>query len=55
VLANTQVILTNLSTKAKITTATNEQGVYLFPALQPGSYSVAIAANGFRSKRERRT
>jgi iron complex outermembrane receptor protein len=49
VLANTQVILTNLSTKAKITTATNGQGVYLFPALQAGSYSVAMAANGFEA------
>ncbi|MDR3734734.1 MAG: carboxypeptidase regulatory-like domain-containing protein, partial [Acidobacteriaceae bacterium] len=46
-LANTQVTLTNLATKAKITATTNGQGLYLFAPLQPGSYSVAVAATGF--------
>jgi len=50
VLANTQVVLTNLSTRAKVATATNELGIYLFPALQPGAYSVAVEAKGLQPK-----
>jgi hypothetical protein len=37
VLANAQVVLTYLSAKTKITTATNEQGIYVFSALQAAS------------------
>lgn len=48
VLANTQVALTNLSTKTKITTATNAQGIYAFSNLQPGSYLVAVESRGFQ-------
>jgi iron complex outermembrane receptor protein len=48
VLANAQVALTNLSTRTKITTATNEQGIYAFSALQPGVYSVAVAVRAFQ-------
>ena len=48
VLANAQVVLTYLSAKTKITTATNEQGIYVFSALQAGVYSVAVEARGFQ-------
>jgi iron complex outermembrane receptor protein len=47
VLANTQVVLTSLSTGTRIAATTNEQGIYVFPALQPGSYLIAVDAKGF--------
>src|ERR1035438_5259710 len=50
VLANTQVVLTNLLTRTSSATATNEQGIYVFPALRPGGYSVAVEAKGFQVK-----
>jgi iron complex outermembrane receptor protein len=50
VLANTQVVLTNLLTGTSSATATNEQGIYVFPALRPGGYSVAVEAKGFQVK-----
>jgi iron complex outermembrane receptor protein len=49
VLANTQIVLTNLSIRTKATTVTNEQGIYVFPALPPDNYSVAVDAKGFQS------
>jgi len=49
VLANTQVVLTNSLTKAKLTAPTNEQGVYAFTALQPCGYFVSVDAKGFKS------
>ena len=48
VVSTTQVVLTNLQTKAKFTAVTNSQGVYAFRALQPGSYVVEINAKGFK-------
>ncbi|MDR3727548.1 MAG: TonB-dependent receptor [Terracidiphilus sp.] len=50
VLTNTQVVLTNLSTTTKIATATNERGIYVFPELPPGVYSVAVEAKGLQPK-----
>jgi iron complex outermembrane receptor protein len=50
VLANAQVVLTNLSTRSKTATATNELGIYVFPALQSGAYSVAVEAKGLQPK-----
>jgi iron complex outermembrane receptor protein len=50
VLANAQVVLTNLATKAKVKTATSEHGIYIFTALQPGTYQVSIEARGFQPK-----
>ena len=48
VLSGTQVVLTNLQTKAKITAVTNSQGIYAFPAVQPGTYITEIDAKGFK-------
>ena len=42
VLSGTQVVLTNLQTKAKITAVTNSQGIYAFPAVQPGTYITEV-------------
>ena len=47
VVADTQVILTNVQSKVKITAITNDQGIYSFSALQPGAYVVEIDAKGF--------
>ncbi len=48
VLANTQVVLTNARSKAKITATTNSQGIYAFQALQPGAYVVEVDAKDFK-------
>jgi iron complex outermembrane receptor protein len=50
VLANTQVVLTSLAARTKAATATDELGIYVFPALQPGAYSVAVEAKGLQPK-----
>ncbi len=46
--AKTQVVLTNTQTQAKITTVTNDQGVYTFQNLQPGTYTIEVDAKGFK-------
>ncbi len=48
VLADTQVILTNVQTKAKFAANTNAEGVYSFKDLQPGAYIVEVDAKGFK-------
>ena len=35
------IVVTNLETGARRETATNESGVYQFPLLQPGRYTIA--------------
>jgi iron complex outermembrane receptor protein len=47
VLVGAHVVLTNVQTKAKVTTVTDSQGAYAFPSLQPGTYTVEVNANGF--------
>ena len=42
------VVLTNEATGAKLESATNNSGNYLFPNLTPGSYTLAAEAKGFR-------
>ncbi len=48
VVPNAQVTLTNPETGATQTRTTNAQGVYRFPLLNPGSYTVSISAAGFQ-------
>lgn len=43
------VTVTNEQTGATRTGSTNEAGIYQFPTLDPGSYTVAIRAGGFRT------
>lgn len=43
------VTITNTATNAARTTTTNEAGLYSFPALQPGTYSIRVEAKGFKS------
>ena len=48
VVAGTEVSLTNLQTKTRITAITDSEGVYQFPALAPGAYVVEVDAKGFK-------
>jgi iron complex outermembrane receptor protein len=47
VVASAQVVLTNQQTKARTTAATDGQGAYQFPSLQPGAYIVEVNAADF--------
>src|SRR5438128_1519800 len=42
------IIVSNLDTGAKRETATNESGVYQFPLLPPGRYTIAARKQGFK-------
>src|SRR5258706_3819761 len=42
------VVVTNLDTGATRETVTNESGVYQFPLLQPGRYSIIARKQGFK-------
>jgi len=46
-IANAQVDLTNVSTGVVRKTASNTDGVYNFPSVVPGSYSMQVSASGF--------
>ena len=47
VLPGVRVTLTNVATNAVRLTQTNEAGVYVFPALQPGTYTLKVELEGF--------
>ncbi|MFN0103890.1 MAG: carboxypeptidase regulatory-like domain-containing protein [Bryobacteraceae bacterium] len=47
--AGAAVTATNAATSGNRTTTSNEAGIYSFPSLQPGQYSVKVAAKGFRA------
>jgi hypothetical protein len=47
--ANAQVELSNVNTGVVRRTATNTDGIYDFPSVVPGSYSMQVSANGFAS------
>jgi hypothetical protein len=48
VIPGTTLILRNLGTGVEQSTQTNHTGLYLFPALIPGNYSVTASLKGFR-------
>jgi hypothetical protein len=45
-----QVTLSSTTRKANRETVTNSLGLYVIPAILPGSYQVTVAAKGFRTK-----
>lgn len=47
-LPGAKVTVTNVDTGAKRDTETNEAGVYQFPLLQSGTYSIAVQKDGFK-------
>jgi hypothetical protein len=44
-----QITLTNQQTRGAQTTSTNEAGIFLFPSILPGAYTVDVSMSGFRS------
>ena len=49
VVAGAQIVITSAGTNAQRSTLTNDAGIYIAPALQPGTYSVRITKPGFRA------
>jgi len=43
------VMLTNAATNASRTSTTNDEGLYAFPALLPGTYSIKVDKAGFKT------
>ncbi len=50
IIPNAQMTLTNEATQASRTVETNGEGLYAFPSLVPGSYTLKAEAKGFQSK-----
>lgn len=44
-----QVELTNQQTRAKQSTTSNDSGIFQFPSILPGSYTVSVSMAGFRT------
>lgn len=51
VIIGAQVKLTNQATQEAHTVKTNNTGLYAFPSLEPGTYSLEATAKGFRAKK----
>ena len=49
VIPNASVTLKNLDTGISQTTGTNEEGIYEFSRVRPGSYSIKVEKSGFKS------
>jgi hypothetical protein len=49
IMAGVKVVLTNPATNANREVQTNESGLYTFPALPPGIYSLNVQKTGFRA------
>ena len=52
VLPGVRVTLTNSGTNAIRLTQTNETGVYVFPAVPPGTYSLKVELEGFSTAQQ---
>ena len=48
-IANAKVELTNSGTKVARETQTNDSGIYRFDAVDPGTYTLRVSANGFQT------
>ena len=48
-LAGATVSLRNVGTNATVSVATNEEGSYIFPLLQPGKYTLTVSQQGFKT------
>jgi hypothetical protein len=53
VIPKATVVLTDEATKSKRDTVSNNSGVFNFPAVYPGIYTVTVSADGFRTWEER--
>ena len=52
VIPNASVTLTNTATGVTATTTTNNEGLYVFPYVQPGLYDVSASATGFEAVKQ---
>src|SRR5690242_1898308 len=48
VIPGATVVVNNPATGAKATVATNQDGIYRVPLLQPGTYLVEVTSRGFK-------
>ena len=48
VIPGAEVVLTNIDTSLKLTTKTDQSGVYVFSPIKIGRYSITVTAAGFR-------
>jgi len=49
VIAQAEVVLTNLATGVAQRAVSNEQGVYLLPSVEPGQYRLTVSLAGFKT------
>src|SRR5262249_4405649 len=49
VVANAQVTVKNNETQAQFTATTNKEGGWILPSIPPGSYTVTVTAEGFKT------
>ena len=49
VIAQAEVVLTNLATGVAQRAVSNEQGVYLLPSVEPGQYRLTVSLTGFKT------
>jgi Carboxypeptidase regulatory-like domain len=52
---NARVDLTNVNTAVVRTTSTNSDGLYAFPSVLPGAYSLQVSASGFTTVQQAET
>src|SRR6187401_3367854 len=52
VLPGVRVTLTNSATNAVRLTQTNESGLYVFPAVPPGTYALKVELEGFSTTQQ---
>lgn len=52
VIPQAKVVLTNVATGTTRTAITNETGIYVFPTVIPGNYSLEVSAAGFATQKE---
>jgi carboxypeptidase family protein/TonB-dependent receptor-like protein len=48
VLANATVTIVNEATKVERKTTTNQEGLYVFSSVQPGTYTISVVNSGFK-------
>jgi Carboxypeptidase regulatory-like domain len=51
VIQSVTVELTNRATQVKLPTVTNEEGIFIFPSVPPGSYEISAGITGFNTSR----
>lgn len=50
VVPNAKILAVNMKTQAKAETKSNDQGIFVFPAIEPGTYTLTIEAKGFQTQ-----